>query len=295
MIAQDTIDIKSVSRRMKSHIAIPSREDMAITESGIRGVGGALVDQQAILETTRIDILACQSSFHPEKCKGKVPVNLSLFSEEDFRQAIELMRRTFKAGLCVSELVAVAHEGERLGDVILPQGKVGLMTISQIVIKGALLKAGIPVNSKFGGLIQVRNQEPLRFVDLIEYTSTSLDPSQVFIAAKMTSVNKATVEGSGKILAGFWEIPASALPKAAMFMERMEMRGIRGLLKLGKVGETLCETPVAMNKVGMVLADGLNPVAAAVEAGIEVINHAMIDVIDFRSLECLWDCKSLRR
>ena len=45
----------------------------------------------------------------------------------------------------------------------------------------------------------------------------------------------------------------------------------------------------------MVLADGLNPVAAALEAGIEVANHAMSGVIDFGKLEHLSDCKSVRK
>ena len=60
---------------------------------------------------------------------------------------------------------------------------------------------------------------------------------------------------------------------------------MKGLVILGRTNGSVCEIPVAMDKVGMVLADGLNPVAAAVEAGINVVNHAMSSVIDFGKLE----------
>ena len=199
------------------------------------------------------------------------------------------MKETFKAGLCISDSVAVASEGERLGEVIVPQGKVGLATVSHIVFNGVLIKAGIPMDSKFGGIAQIRNHELLRFVNLIEYTGSSIDPSEVFIAGKMTAVSKAIKEGNGKILATFGQIPALALSQTEAVIERLEVAGIRGLVKLGGISKPVCELPVPLNKVGLVLSDGLNPVAAAVEAGIEAVNHTMSAVIDYGKLRSFWD------
>ena len=105
----------------------------------------------------------------------------------------------------------------------------------------------------------------------------------------MTSVSKATREGNGKILASFWEIPALARPKAEAVIKRLEVAGMRGLFILGRVSEPVCELPVAVNKVGMVLTDGLNPVAASVEAGIEVVNHTMRGLIDYEKLRSFWE------
>jgi len=42
--------------------------------------------------------------------------------------------------------------------------------------------------------------------------------------------------------------------------------------------------PVELNKIGMILLGGLNPVAAAEEAGIEAVNHAMSTVMEYREL-----------
>ncbi len=284
MVVQDAIELSKIGRQIKSSRTIGGKTDREIGRAGLREVGGIQVDERIVLEASRIDTLAYQSSFNPEKGTGNVPVNLSLFSREDFRRALKLMGRTFRVGLGIGNLVALTGEGERWGDMTIPQSKVGLITVSQIVVKGLLLKAGIPMDARFGGILQIRKGEPLRFVDLIKYTSSSFDPSEMFVAAGMTSVNKATSDGNGKILASFWEIPASARPEAEVMMQKLEMRGMKGLLKLGKEGETVCETPVKLGRVGMILIDGLNPVAATFEAGIAVINYAISGLTAFKEL-----------
>ena len=58
---------------------------------------------------------------------------------------------------------------------------------------------------------------------------------------------------------------------------------------MGEVSKSVCEVPVELNKVGMILMGGLNPVAAAVESGIEVENHAMSAVMEYRDLTKFWD------
>ena len=289
MAIKEDIEFEKAGGQVIPRHMIIQKEAGVVADFDPSELVGAQLDGEVILETTRIDSLAYQSSFHPENCTGNVPVNISLFSKADFSQAVKSMGAAFKEGLCVSDLVAVAGEGKRLGGMTIPRGNIGLMTLSQIAVKGALLKAGIPVYSKFGGLIEIRNFEPLRFVDLIEYTSISLDPSEVFITAKMTSVNEALNSGNGKILAGFWEIPSSAQLKVEVVREKLEMRGIRGLLKSGKEGESICETPVRLGRVGMIIIDGLNPVAAAVEAGATMINHSISGLIEFSILRSFRD------
>ena len=270
------------------------RDGRSITRSGLEELDSALVSDRVGLVTTKIEMLTYQSSFDPKKRMGEVPINVSLFSRKEFSQAIEVMKDTLLAGLGISDLVAIASEGEKLGDVTVPPCKVGLATVSHILVYGALLRAGIPVNFRFGGILQVRNHEALRFVDLIEYDGCSLDPSELFITGKMTSVSKAAKEGNGKILASFCEIPALARSNAEAVIRELEAVGMKGLVMFGRIGEPVCQLPVAPNRVGMVLADGLNPVAAAVEAGTRAINHPMSGVIDFERLEPFRDYQLIR-
>ena len=190
----------------------------------------------------------------------------------------------FMAGLCISELIAVASEGEQLGEVTVPPGKKGLATVCSIIFNSALLKASVPVNSRFGGILQLRNRKPLRFVELIDYAGCSLDPSTIFIKAKMTSVREVVSKGDGKILGNFREIPSICHHIVEEVVASLNEAGFHGLVIMGDTSEPVCEIPVELNKIGMVLLGGLNPVAAAEEAGINTDNLAMSTIMEYRDL-----------
>ena len=194
------------------------------------------------------------------------------------------MKPVFAAGLCVSDLVAVAREGEMSGELMVPPGTVALATVCSIVVNGTLLRAGVPMDSRFGGILQIRNHKPLRFVELIHYAGTSVDPSEVFIRARMTSVAEAAKTGDGKVLANFREIPALCRPITEEVVAKLREAGLGGLLLMGTTSEPVCEIPVELNRIGMILLGGLNPVAAAEEAGVEAENYAMSTFIDYQSL-----------
>ena len=265
------------------------RDGRLITQSGLEELESALVSDKVGFMASKIEILAYQTDFDIDNRRGKVPVNISFFPEERFKQAIEAMKDTFQAGICASELVAIARQGERLGGIIVPQGKVGLATVCSIIINGALLKAGIPMDSKFGGILQIKNHKPLRFVELIRYSGSSLDPSEIFITNKMTSVGRVARDGEGRILANFREIPAPCQPTAEKVIAGLRQAGLGGLIMIGEVSKSVCEVPVEVNKVGMILVGGLNPVAAAVESGIEAENRAMSAVIEYQDLIKFWE------
>ena len=64
--------------------------------------------------------------------------------------------------------------------------------------------------------------------------------------------------------------------------------GINGVYALGNTSESVCHIPVALNRIGIIQLGGLNPVAAAVEAGIEIENVAESGLIDFQQLHSFW-------
>ena len=271
------------------------KDGRLITKSGIKELDSALVADRLGLVNTKIDALSYQSSFELEKRRGELPINISLFSEKELGKVIVAMKPAFLAGLGIGDLFFVDPEGERVGGVMVPSGNLGLVTVSHVVVYDTLQRAGIPVEPRFGGILQIQNHETLRFVELIEYAGCSLDPSEVFIASRMTSVSKVVREGNGRILASFCEIPALARLKAVTVIQELATAGMNALILLGRAVEPVFQFPVAGNRVGMVLIDGLNPVAAAVEAGIKLINHANSGVIDFGRLEHFKDCQAIRR
>jgi hypothetical protein len=274
--------LKLMDGRGLTHLV--GRDGRLATKSGIEELKSALVRDKVGFAISRIELLAFRTNFDLQNRTGSVPVNVSIFPKEKFSEALQAMRSAFANELCVSHLVATAQEGEKLGELIVPRGKVGLAMVSSIVVNGTLLKAGVPIDSRFGGILQIRGHQPLRFVELIHYAGSSLDPSEVFIRAKMTSVAQVARKGEGKILANFREIPALCRPVAEEVVTKLKEAGLGGPLVMGNASEPVCEISVQLNRIGIVLIGGLNPVAAAEEAGIEAENHAMTTVVGYQNL-----------
>ncbi len=260
------------------------RNGRVLTGKGSEEVKSALVKDKVGFAISKIESLAFRTRFDYGKRCGLIPVNISFFPKEKFNLALRTMKSVFEEKLCVSDMVAVASEGEQLGEVTVPQGKKGLATVCSIVFNGAMLKAGVPVNSRFGGILQLRNGKYLRFVELIDYAGCSLDPSTIFIRARMTSVRAVVRKGDGEILGNFREIPSICRPVAEEVVASLGEAGLHGLVVMGETSEPVCEIPVELDKIGMVLLGGLNPVAAAEEAGIDTDNLAMSTVMEYQDL-----------
>lgn len=304
--ANEAVGARVIARRLKDHgielgeravryhlklmdergltLLLGRRDGRVLTEQGMKEVRNALVKDKVGFAITRIELLAFRTNFNLKNRTGFVPVNISFFSKEQFSKAIRIMKPVYENELCASHLVAIAREGEKLGELIVPEGKVGLATVCSIVINGTLLKAGVPIESRFGGLLQISNRQPLRFVELIHYAGSSLDPSEVFIKAGMTSVTETASKGEGTILANFREIPALCRPIVEEVIAKLKEAGMGGLLMMGNTSEPVCQVPVELNRFGIILIGGLNPVAAAVEAGINVENRAMSTIVEYKDL-----------
>jgi hypothetical protein len=153
-----------------------------------------------------------------------------------------------------------------------------------VTINGIFLKAGIPISSRFGGVLQIKNSDLSRFTALISYEGSSLDPLEIFIKSRMTDVSGAVRNHSGKILASFREIPVVSLEKARELSAMMEKKGIGGILLIGNPNQPLLEMPVGLDRAGMVIVGGLNPVAALEESGIPSISKAMSTLYKFSEL-----------
>jgi len=64
----------------------------------------------------------------------------------------------------------------------------------------------------------------------------------------------------------------------------MKEKGIGGILLIGSPNQPLLEMPVGLDKVGMIIVGGLNPIAAIEEAGITTVSKAMSTLYKFSDL-----------
>lgn len=131
-----------------------------------------------------------------------------------------------------------------------------------------LLKRGVPVVSRFGGLLEIRDGEPVRFVQLIDYAGTTADPLEIYIRAGLTSVQRAAETGNGIVGASFREVPAMALDAVEQALREWPALGRSGVLVVGLPNRPLLDVPVAEGRAGMIVIGGMNPFAAMYEAGV---------------------------
>lgn len=268
----------------RSHTQPFGRDGRMLTPQGLEELKIALAPEHVGFVLEKLETLAFQTTFNPKTRSGLVPVNTSLIAEDRLKEVLNIFGEVYSAGFCISEYIAVAHEGEKLGAVVVPEKKVGIGTICSVVVNGFLSKSGIPIESKFGGVLELRSPKPERFVAIIYYSGTSLDPSEQYIRARMTGVREAAVTGKGRILANFREIPAPSRALVSEKIAELKEAGIGGVYRLGNTSESICQIPVGLNRVGMVFLGGLNAMAAVSEAGIEVDNNSESGVIDFQQL-----------
>jgi repressor of nif and glnA expression len=149
------------------------------------------------------------------------------------------------------------------------------------------------VTSRFGGVVEINEGRPVRFISLISYDGSSLDPLEIFIRSKMTDVLGAVKNHSGKMLASFREMPVICMDEAKRLAKAMNDKGIGGILLIGSPNKPLLEVPVGIDKVGMVIVGGLNPIAAIEESGISTESKAMSTLYPYSKLKSFSELRGI--
>jgi repressor of nif and glnA expression len=195
------------------------------------------------------------------------------------------MQQVFEAGYAMGKLVTLLRPGEQVGSTAVPEGYVGIGTVCSITVNGILVAHGIPTHSRFGGLLELRDHKPTRFVEFIHYDGTTIDPLEAFIRSVMTDYVGATRTGNGLIGASFREVPADSRNQVLELAQRMERIGLGGVYLVGWPGRPLLEVPVSEGRLGLVVIGGLNPVAILEEEGIKVRRTgALAGLIEYNRL-----------
>lgn len=261
-----------------------SRGGRSITERGREELDNALVSDKVGMVDSRIDELAYRTTFDLDAKSGNVILNVSMIHKKEFQKALDIVKEVSKAEICVSSSVMIVEGEGKLGNLHVPKDIVALGTVCAVTINGILLRHRIPLKSRFGGILQMDNFKPRRFTEIIEYSGSSLDPVEIFIKGKMTSVFDAARTGYGKILAGFREIPAACLSEAVEILDKLKDMGFSGTVVIGEPNQPTLQIPVNNGYAGMVILAGLNPLAAVEESGINTQNMSLCTMIDFQKL-----------
>ncbi len=255
-----------------------------ITERGLEETMSSHVIEKVGFLSAKIDQMAYTMDFDINTLSGKVVVNFTLVDARKFENNISFVEKIFEKGYTMGELVTFFKPGERLNGISVPDGMIGVGTVCSITLNGVLLKHGIPTISRFGGLLELKNGKPFRFLEIIMYEGTTLDPLEIFVKSGMTDYLGALHSGNGKIGASFREFPSESREEVLQIAERMRRIGLGGLLEMGLPGQSLLEIPVFEGRVGAVVVGGLNAVSVLEEIGVRTESRALAGLVDFKRL-----------
>ena len=263
---------------------VQGKRGRVITEKGKGELNKAFVSERINFIISKIDSLSYLTDFNIDTLKGNIILNISFFSEKKLRDVVKIAAGVFASPYVMSNRIILAKGGERIGDVHVPMGCVGLGTVCSITLNGIFLKSGIPVTSRYGGVVEIEDGIPRRFTSLISYEGSSMDPLEILIKSRTTDVTSAIAENNGKILASFREIPVVSMREAEILTEKMSSKGLGGTILFGKPNQPMLDVPVGVDKVGTLVVGGLNPIAAAEEAGISTESKAMSTLYEYSRL-----------
>ncbi len=290
------VGIDLAERMVRNYLAETDRQGLTvnlgrrgrrITDRGRAELAAAGAARKIGFIDARGEELAYRMTFDLRRRRGTVILNQSAVARDRLGEARRAMRPVVAAGLGMGRVGRVDGQGPFVPGLQTCEGEAVISTVCSLTLNGLLASAGVPTVSRFGGLLQVQDGEARRFTHIIEYAGTTLDPIEIFIKAGMTRVGEAAETGSGVIGASFREVPAVALPRVRKVVARMDEVGLGGLVVVGEPSRPLAEIPVGQGRAGLVVAAGLNPVAAVHEAGTPTENRAMARLREFADLEPL--------
>lgn len=268
----------------KGLTASHGKKGRVITELGLKKLDRANVFDKVGFLGAKIDELTYRMSFDLHKRSGTVITNISFIETKMLPRVVPLICQVYEAGYSMGTMMALFKSGDRVGGFIVPDGMTGFGTVCSITLNGVLLAQGIPTQSSFGGLLELRNHQPTRFIEIIRYDGTSIDPLEVFIRSGMTDYAGAIRNGNGRIGVGFREVPADSRENVLALSETLKDVGLGGIMLVGWPGRPLLEIPVAEGRVGVVVIGGLNPVAILEETGTKIQSRALAGMVEYEQL-----------
>jgi len=231
-----------------------------------------------IFSLSRIENLMYRVSFDPLEMTGRIITNSSVVDLEMLDPTLRIFWEAMESGLSVSPLVKVESCGRRAR----------IYTACSITIDGVLLKSGVPMRPKGGGVIEVVEREPVRFTDVLMYWATTIDPIDVLISQELTCVVRMMQTGNGRILGNLQEAPMLARETIEEVLEVLAEAEFAGVLEMGEPNMDVLGVSVERDRLGIALVGGTNIIAAAVEQGMKIETESisgLTDVSEMRHIE----------
>jgi len=257
----------------------------SITPKGLSELSKSLAYQRIGFIVTKFLSMAYSVTFDPEVDYGNVVANVFIIDRNFRDEILDIVHKLLEMGFLTAPYIKILDEGEEYKDLSVPEGKIAFFTVCNLTVDGILIHSGIPLFFKYGGLVQIIDRKPIRFVEMISYEGTTLHPLETFVYRRMTSIESVLNTGSGMMPASLREIPAQARDKTEKILSNLKRKGWGGILAFGKPNETLLGVPVSLDRFYICMVGGLVPGAVLVEKGANVDTFAPHRIIPIDDME----------
>ena len=233
-----------------------------LTPAGLQETDNALVNDRIGFIISKLERLAYRSTFDPVAGTGDVAYNLSFIPTQDIDRAKVAFDEVISAGCGFFNSYRILDHDPRI-----PPGCVGVITLCSITMDGVLQRNGIPVKMAYGGRLEIEDNVPKRFRDLIGYRGTTIDPLELFISSGLTSIHEFAKKKTGIALANVREVPSSAQKDVESVIKKMSECGFVYPVTMGNQVFNLLENPY---RLSIVAYSGLNHIGNCVEHNIPI-------------------------
>ena len=255
-----------------------------ITPEGTSELRAAHLLPRMGMLSAKIDQMTYRMSFDLPTRAGTVLVNTTLIPAGELAKRIDMICEVFEKNYAMGTLSCLLPEGEIIGTAVVPPGQIAFCTVCSITLNGILLKHGIPTRPRFAGLIELHHGQAARFVEMISYSGTSMDPLELFIRSGITQCQRAVHTGEGVVGASFREIPADSRDLVISISEQLQRLGLSAIHVIGQPGQPVLGIAVNDDCVGVIVMSGLNPIAILEETGHRTQLHALSGLLEFNRL-----------
>jgi global nitrogen regulator NrpRII len=228
-----------------------------------------------IFTLSRIENLMQQVTFDPERVEGTIITNTSTIRHGQLQETLEIFHDVIQSGLSVCPLLKIEETREL----------VEIKTACSITLAGVLLKNGIPIRPKGGGMIEVVEREPVRFTEMLMYWATTIDPIDILIDQELTGITGMMRTGNGRILGSLHEAPMVAKDRIEEVLDLMAGVDFAGVLELGEPNVGVLGVPVERDHIGLALVGGTNLIAAAMESGVNIETKSISGLTDVSEMK----------
>ncbi|AEH06146.1 DUF128 domain-containing protein [Methanothermococcus okinawensis] len=198
-------------------------------------------------------------NYDMESERGNVLVNTAYINRKYEEEVLDALKECHKSKTVISDRIGMEIKGD----------KIIINTLCSSTIDGIFVKYGVPIIPYYGGVLELGKN---RFIDIISYEGTSLDPHEVFF-------NR--VDGKKTILSGVRKVPMAARDSLINIAEKLNWPGI---LEIGKPNNDICGIKVEKGMFGFVSLGGINPFVIIKNKGIPIEIEALHGIKEYSEL-----------